>query len=90
MFSSVLVGTFSMSFGDHLLSCKNRSLRIKCHDDLREVLFHHLLSDNKGSKIEQRCSAENFKRSGDLYHPDFLEGRPASFNVSVRIELITA
>ena len=51
------------------------------------MMLHYLLSDSKGSKIEQRCSAENFKRLCDLYHPDFLEGHPAFFDVSVRNSL---
>ena len=86
MFPGVLVGTFSMSL-EIILGCGNRSLRIKHHGASRNLLFHYLLPDNKGLEIEQRCSAENFKRPGDLYHPDFLEGCPAFFDVSVRNSL---
>ena len=74
-------------YGDHLLGCGNKGLRIKRHNTLRDVIFHYLLSDNKASKIEQTCNSNNNKRPGDLYHPDFLEGRPAYFDVSVRNSL---
>ena len=32
----------------------------------------------------QRCSTQSFDRSRDIHHPDFPQGRPAYFDVSIR------
>ena len=44
---------------------------------------HALLQDNSGCKREQRCGS-SLDRPGDVYHPDFLYGKPAYFDVTVR------
>ena len=69
--------------GDHVLGCGFGPLRIK---SLCEVIFHNLLIDNPGVLREQHCS---FNRGGPtwrcvLYHPDFVQGKPAFFDVTVR------
>ena len=71
-------------FGDHVLACGHGSLRIKRHNAISEVIWHALLVDNRDSKREQKCGGESNNRRGDVFHPDFLEGRPAFFDVSVR------
>ena len=42
--------------------------------------------DNKGAVREQHCEESNI-RPGDIYHPDFMLGKPAYFDVSVRHSL---
>ena len=42
--------------------------------------------DNKGAVREQHCGESN-NRPGDIYHPDFMLGKPAYFDVSVRNSL---
>ena len=74
-------------FGDHVLGCGHGPLRIKRHNAISEVIWHALLVDNKESKREQKCGGESNNRPGDVFHPDFLEGRPAFFDVSVRNSL---
>ena len=34
-------------YGDHLLGCGNKGLRIKRHNALRDVIFHYLLSTTR-------------------------------------------
>ncbi|XP_062511254.1 uncharacterized protein LOC134187153 [Corticium candelabrum] len=71
-------------FGDHVLGCGHGPLRKKCYNAISEVIWHALLVDNRDSKQEQKCGGESNNRIGDVFHPDFLEGRPAFFDVSVR------
>ena len=71
------------SYGDHLLGCSYGPLRIRRHDALTRILFHSMLLDNPGVLREQRVSGDNQSRPGDLYHPDFCQGCPAFFDVSV-------
>ena len=68
--------------GDHALGCG--PLRIKRHDAVCEVIYHCLLKENAGTPREQGCSTLSFDRLGDVYHPDFSQGKPAYFDVSVR------
>ena len=75
-------------FGDHLLGCGRRALRTKRHNSLRDIVFHHLLSDDSGCKLEQGCSTFNYKKPGDIFHPDFLDGLPAYFDITVRNSLL--
>ena len=75
------------NFGDHLLGCGRRALRTMRHNALRDVIYHHL-SDNNGCKLEQICGSSNYKRPGDIYHPDYLDGVPAYFDVTVRNSLL--
>ena len=53
------------------------------HNALRDVLFQYLISDNSDCKVEQGCSSNNYKKPGDLFHPDFLDGRSAFFDITV-------
>ena len=71
-------------FGDHLLGCGHGPLRTKRHDALRDIVYHALLVDNGGVRIEQKCGSESNNRPGDVFHPDFVLGHPAYFDVSVR------
>ena len=73
-------------FGDHLLGCGHGPMRIRRHDALCDIVFHALLQDNSGCKREQRCGS-GLDRPGDVYHPDFLYGKPAYFDVTVRNSL---
>ena len=43
--------------GDHLLGCGHGPLRIRRQDALRHVLYHALLIDHPGVRIEQRSIA---------------------------------
>ena len=58
-------------------------MRIHQHDALCDIVFHALLQDNSGCKREQYCGS-SLDRPGDVYHPDFLYGEPAYFDVTVR------
>ena len=73
-------------FGDHLLGCGHGPMRIRRHDALCDIVFHALLQGNSGCKREQRCGS-GLDRPGDVYHPDFLYGKPAYFDVTVRNSL---
>ena len=42
--------------------------------------------DNRGAVREQHCGESN-NRPGDIYHPDFMLGKPAYINVTVRSSL---
>ena len=42
--------------------------------------------DDKGAATEQHCRNSN-NRPGDVYHPDFVLGKSAYFDVSVRCSL---
>jgi len=66
------------SYGDHLLGCSYGPLRIRRHDALTRILFHSMLLDNPGVLREQRVFGDNQSRPGDLHHPDFCQGCPAS------------
>ena len=63
-------------FGDHLLGCGCGSLRSKRHDSLRDVIYHALLVDNKGTQLVQHCRPDTNSRSEDILHPDFAVERP--------------
>ena len=81
-------GQFLDQFGDHLLGCGPNNLRIRRHDTLSDVLFHALLVDNANCRKEQRCSSDNSRRPGDVFHPDFDQGRPTYFDITVRNSLV--
>ena len=72
------------AYGDHVLGCGSGNLRIKPHDALCDVVFHALLQDHSGTRREQHCVGYNNSRPGDVYHPDFLLGRPGYFDITVR------
>ena len=63
-------------------------MRPKRHDALRDIIYHCVLTDNKEARIEQRSNPVNLKRPGGIFHPDFLEGKPAYFDVSIRNPLL--
>ena len=46
-----------------------------------------LLQDNTGCHKEQRCTGSRLDRPGDVFHPDFVHGKPAYFDVAVRCPL---
>ncbi|XP_062518293.1 uncharacterized protein LOC134193482 [Corticium candelabrum] len=77
-------GSIIDAYGDHVLGCGYGNLRIKRHDALRDVIFHTLLEDHSGTRREQHCGGYNNSRPGDVYHPDFLLGRPGYFDITVR------
>ena len=55
-----ICGNVLDEFGDHLLGCGRRALRTKRHNALRDIIFHHVLSDNSDCKLEQGCSSSNY------------------------------
>lgn len=69
--------------GDHLLGCGYGPLRIRRHDSLCNIIWHALLQDSPNAKREQRISGDSKTRPGDVYHPDFTDGHPTFFDVSV-------
>ena len=70
-------GSIIDSYGDHVLGCGSGNLWIKRHDALCNIVFHTLLEDHSGTRREQHCGDYDNSRPGDVYHPDFLIGRPA-------------
>ena len=62
-------------------------LRIKRHDSLCEILFHALSTDNSNYRRKQRYSSVNMSRPGDMFHPDFDQGLPMYFDISVQNSL---
>ena len=76
-------GTVVDCFGDHLLSYGHGPIRICQHDALCDFVYRALLQDNSGCKREQRCGS-GLDRPGDVYYPDFLFGKPAYFDVTMR------
>ena len=53
-------------------------------DALYDIVFHTLLEDHSGTRREQHCGGYDNSRPGDVYHPDFLLGRPAYFDITIR------
>ena len=82
--SRCFCGSILDCHGDHVLGCHSGSTRIKRHDALCDIIFHCLQANNCR---EQRCCSDNQSRPGDIFHPDFLRGRPAYFDLSVRNSL---
>ena len=70
--------------GDHLLGCGHGPLRIRRHDALRQMLYHALLNDHPGGRIEQRCASDRQLRPGDVFHSSFQNGKPGYFDITVR------
>ena len=69
--------------GVHLLSCGHGPYRIRRHDALRDTIYQALLLDSKDTRREQRLSTDSQERPGDIFHPDFYNGRPTFFDVAV-------
>ena len=66
------------------LRCCSLNLRIKRYDALCDTIFHTLLQDHSGIRREQHCAGYTTSRPGEVYHPDFLLGRPAYFDITIR------
>ena len=73
-------------YGDHILGCSHGPYRIKRHDALRDVLFYTLRQDNPNVLLEQRADGDSQSRPGDIFHPDFDNGK-ATFDISIRNSL---
>ena len=76
-------------FGDHVLGYGSGPLRLKRHSALCDILCQYLLVDNAGSCREQCFSSKSNDRPGDVFHPDFLQGKAAYFDISVRNSFTT-
>ena len=61
---------------------------IRRHDVLTYILFQALLQDNRQVKREQRIFNSSAVRPGDIFHPDFSDGKPTYFDISVRNSLL--
>ncbi len=72
------------TFGDHLLGCAFGPERTRRHNALAEVIFQALLVENRDVMREMRGNGSTESCPGDVFHPDFLEGQPAYFDVTVR------
>ena len=71
------------TFGDHLLGCGFGLERTRRHNALAKVIFQALVVENRDVMRKMRCNGSTESRPGDVFHPDFLEGRPAYFDVTV-------
>ena len=74
--------------GNHFLGCGHGPLRIRHHDVLTYILFQALLQDNHHVKREQRIFGSSALHPGDIFHPDFSDGKPTYFDISVRNSLL--
>ena len=79
-----LCGSIIDPHGDHLLGCGYDLALNRRHNALCDIIWHALLIDNKAARREQTCSGSSRARPGDIFHPDFADGRPAFFDVTVR------
>ena len=70
--------------GDHLLGCGHGPLRICRHDSIVNLLYHTLSQEKSNIRLEEWNWGATTQRPGDIYHPDFLDGHPAYFDVLVR------
>ena len=59
-------------------------MRIRCHNALCDIIYYALLEDSADVCREQGVSGESASRPGDVFHPDFHNGRPIYFDISVR------
>ena len=71
-------------FEDHLIGCSHEPLRIRQHNALCDIIYYALLEDSADVCREQGMSDESASRPGDVFHPDFHNGHPTYFDVSVR------
>ena len=51
---------------------------------LCDIVYYALLEDSADVCREQGVSVESVSRPGDVFHPDFHNGRPTYFDISVR------
>ena len=69
------------AWGDH---CgQGTSWRTRRHDALWDIFLHALLVDNVNCRREQQCSPDTNMPPSDVFHPDFEQGSPTYFDVSV-------
>ena len=80
--SGGLVGGHAVKIIGWGIPCGSGPTRTKRHDSLRDILWHALLTDNSDVKKEQITGGQD--SSGDIYHPDFINGKPAFFDITVR------
>ena len=71
-------------FGNHLIGCGHGPLHIRCHNALCDIIYYALLEDNSEVYQEQGMSGESSSCPGDVFHPDFHNGHPTYFDISVR------
>ena len=71
-------------FGDHLIGCSHGPLRIRRHNALCDIIYYALLEDSAHVRREQGVSGESASRPGDVFHPDFHNGRSTYFDISLR------
>ena len=75
--------------GDHLLSCGYGPLCICRHDALTYLLFQALLQDNSQDNESSVYLVPLIAiHLGDIFHPDFADGQPTYFDISVRNSLL--
>ena len=71
-------------FGNHLIGYSHGPLRIRHHNALCDIIYYALLEDSADVRWEQGVSGESASRPGDVFHPDFHNGPPTYFDISVR------
>ena len=54
------------------------------HNALCDIIYYALLEDSADVRREQGVSGESASRPGDVFHPDFHNGHPTYFDISVR------
>ena len=84
IFFIFLLPTFCYDLLSYSRTESDTKWRIRRHDALCTILWHALSQDNPDVRREQRCSGNSQSRPGDIYHPDYTDGKPTFFDVSVR------
>ena len=79
-----VVINFVNHFGDHLIGRSHGPLCIRCHNALCDIIYYALLEDSADVHQEQGMPGESASRPGDVFHPDFHNGHPTYFDISVR------
>ena len=69
------------------MGCGHNPLRIRRHESLCDIVYHSLHQDGPLVRREQRLSGASQDRPGDIFHPDFLNGKPTYFDLTVRNSL---
>ena len=62
-------------------------MRIRRHNALCDIIYYALLEDSADACREQGVFGESASRPGDVFHPDFHNGRPTYFDISVKSAL---
>ena len=58
-------------------------MKICCLGELCDIAFHALLQDMSGCKGRQHCGS-GLNRPGDVHYLNFLHGKPAYFDATIR------